>query len=75
MQTVLIILCGLMIVFAGGCAVISVVSGAFPLVAVPASIVAANVAIILAVRGKRRPSFVAFLSLAILDLVIGVPML
>lgn len=75
MQAVLIILCGLMIVFAGGCAVVSVVSGALPLVVVPASIVAANGAIILAVRGKRKPSFLAFVSLALLDLGIGLPML
>jgi hypothetical protein len=64
-----------MIVFAGGCAVVSVVSGALPLVVVPASIVVANVAIILAVRLKRKPSFLAFVSLALLDLGIGLPML
>jgi hypothetical protein len=75
MMTVLIILCVLMIVFAGGCALVAIASGAWPVVAIPGAIVAANVLVILAVRGRRAPAFGAFAALAILDFVIGLPML
>jgi hypothetical protein len=75
MPTVLGILCGLMILFAGGCAIVLLGAGALPIAAIPAAIVAANVLVILALQGKRKPSFGAFAALACLDLVIGVPML
>jgi hypothetical protein len=75
MQMILMILCALMILFAGGCALAALGAGAWPLVAIPSAIVAANVLVILAVLGKRAPSFGAFASLAVIDLVIGLPML
>ena len=75
MRMVLGILCGLMILFAGGCAMVLLGAGALPVAVIPGAVVAANVLVILALQGKRKPSFGAFAALACLDLLVGVPML
>jgi hypothetical protein len=75
MQLLLAMLCVLMILFAGGCALITISVGAVPLAVIPGGIVALNVLVILALRGTRRPSGLAFGILAILDLLIGGVML
>ncbi len=50
-------------------------AGAWPLAAIPGGIVVANLLVILAVRGQRKPAYVAFVVLAGLDLLIGTLML
>lgn len=74
MHVLLVILCVLMIIFAGGCAIMAI-GFATPLAVVPAGIVLANVLVILSIAGKRKPAFAAFFTLAVLDLVVGTPML
>lgn len=75
MRLLLAMLCVLMILFAGGCALITISVGAVPLAVIPGGIVALNVLVILAIQGQRKPSAMAFGILAILDLVIGGVML
>lgn len=71
MRLLLAMLCMLMILFAGGCAVLALGLGGWPIAVIPGGIVALNVLVILAIRGQRRPSAMAFGVLAILDLLIG----
>lgn len=75
MRLLLAMLCTLMILFAGGCTVLALGVGLGPLAAIPGGIVALNVLVILAIRGQRKPSALAFGFLAILDLAIGGTML
>lgn len=71
MRLLLAMLCVLMILFAGGCAVVALGVGLWPIAVIPSGIVALNVLVILALRGNRRPSALAFGLLAMLDLAIG----
>lgn len=71
MRLLLAMLCMLMILFAGGCALLALGLGGWPIAVIPGGIVALNVLVILAIRGQRRPSAMAFGILAILDLLIG----
>ena len=75
MRFLLIMLCGLMVLFAGGCALLAVGVGGAPFAVIPGGIAALNLLVILAAWGRRKPDVLAFAALAILDLVIGVPML
>lgn len=75
MRLLLIMLCGLMILFAGGCALVAIGAGGGPLAVVPGGIAALNLLVILAAWGRRKPDTLAFAALAILDLLIGVPLL
>lgn len=71
MIPILTILCGLAILFAGGCVIMTAGLGALPLAAIPGGIVALNVLVILAIWRRRPPSFTAFVILAALDLLIA----
>lgn len=71
MIPILTILCGLAILFAGGCVIMTVGLGMLPLAAIPGGIVALNVLVILAIWRRRPPSFFAFVVLAGLDLLIA----
>jgi len=75
MMILLVILCMLMILFAGGCALAAFGAGVWPVAVIPAGIVVANVLVIQAVRGLRKPDSVGFVILAALDFMIGGPML
>lgn len=73
----LAILCGLMVLFAGGCALLAAVSlglphniGATPLVLIPGAIAALNVLVLVALFGTRQPHRWAFYVLAGLDAVL-----
>ena len=80
MRFLLIMLCGLVVLFAGGHALLAV--GFFavgipggPFAFVPGGIAALNLLVILAAWGQRKPDVLAFAALAILDLLIGVPLM
>ena len=80
MRFLLIMLCGLVVLFAGGHALLAV--GFFavgipggPFAFVPGGIAALNLLVILAAWGRRKPDVLAFAALAILDLLIGVPLM
>ena len=75
MLLVLTILCLLVILFAGSCAIAMIGAGVWPLAAIPFGIVAVNVLVILSLRGRTKPAYGAFATLAGLDLVIGAFML
>lgn len=75
MMILLVILCMLMILFAGGCAVVALGAGVWPVALIPCGIVVANVLVIQAVRGLRKPDTTGFAILAALDFMIGGPML
>ena len=65
MKIVLTILCGLMILFAGGC---TILAGAAGLVAIiPAGVVVLNVLVLGAMYGFANPAKWVFYTLAILD--------
>lgn len=72
MKIILGIMCGLVVLFAGGCAVILLVSqmtdsGAAILALIPGAIAALNVLVLLALFGRQRPQRWAFYLLAGLD--------
>lgn len=76
MKIILGIICGLVVLFAGGCAVLLLVSqisdsGAAVLALIPGSIAVLNVLVLMALFGRSRPQRWAFYVLAGLD-VIGV---
>jgi hypothetical protein len=74
MKIILAIFCGLMVLFAGGCALILIVdggyssgSGSVALAAVPGSVAALNVVMLLGMFGKQEPQRWAFYLLAGVD--------
>jgi len=72
MKIILGIICGLVVLFAGGCAIMLVVaqatdSGAAALALIPGGIAALNVLVLMALFGKSRPQRWAFYVLAALD--------
>lgn len=72
MKIILGIMCGLVVLFAGGCAVILLISqmtdsGAAVLALIPGGIAALNVLILMALFGKSPPQRWAFYLLAGLD--------
>lgn len=75
MKTILAILCALVVLFAGGCALLLVfseftgTSGAFLFALIPGAIAALNVLVLMGLYGKGKPQPVAFYILAGLDLV------
>lgn len=79
MKIILGIMCGLVVLFAGGCAVILVIaeatdSGAAALALIPGGVAALNVLVLLALFGKQRPQRWAFYVLAGLDVVAAIVM-
>lgn len=79
MKIILGIMCGLVVLFAGGCAVILVIaqatdSGAAALALIPGGVAALNVLVLLALFGKQRPQRWAFYVLAALDVVAAIVM-
>lgn len=72
MKTILAIMCGLVVLFAGGCAVFLLYSqitdsGAAVLALIPGGIAALNVLVLMALFGKSQPQRWAFYVLAALD--------
>ena len=80
MKIILGIICGLMALFAGGCAVVLVFSqmsgdsGAVGFALFPAGIAVLNVLVLMSLFGKSRPKDWAFYVLAGLDVVAAVVM-
>ena len=79
MKIILGIICGLVVLFAGGCAVMLVVaqatdSGAAALALIPGSIAALNVLVLMALFGKSQPQRWAFYVLAGLDVLAAIIM-
>ena len=79
MKTILGIICGLVVLFAGGCAIFLLASqvtdsGAALLALIPGAIAVLNVLILLALYGKSRPQRWAFYVLAALDVAAAVAM-
>ena len=65
MKIILTILCGLMVLFAGGCTILAGAAG--PLAIVPAGLVVLNVLVLGAMHGFANPRKWVFYTLAILD--------
>lgn len=79
MKIILGIICGLVVLFAGGCAVMLVVaqatdSGAAALALIPGGIAALNVLVLMALFGKSQPQRWAFYVLAGLDVLAAIIM-
>ena len=79
MKIILGIMCGLVVLFAGGCAVVLLISqmtdsGAAVLALIPGAIAALNVLVLLALFGKNRPQRWAFYLLAGLDVLAAILM-
>lgn len=79
MKIILGIMCGLVVLFAGGCAVVLLISqmtdsGAAVLALIPAAIAALNVMILMALFGRSRPQRWAFYLLAGLDVLAAIVM-
>ncbi len=77
MKVLLTILCGLMVLFAGGCAVILFLGSgyngmfqSFPFALAAAGVAALNVLVILALFGSKAPQRWAFYVLAALDVIV-----
>ena len=73
------IICGLVVLFAGGCAIMLVVaqatdSGAAALALIPGGIAALNVLVLMALFGKSQPQRWAFYVLAGLDVLAAIIM-
>jgi hypothetical protein len=75
MKIILAIFCGLMVLFAGGCAVILIADGSYSsgsgsvaLAVVPGSVAALNVLMLLGMFGKKEPQRWAFYVLAAADM-------
>ena len=71
MLGVLRILCGLMAVFAGGCAIWCLSAGVVAFALIAGLILGMNVSVLLAVSRRRPPEYAGFAILAALDLVIA----
>jgi hypothetical protein len=65
MKIILTILCGLMILFAGGCTILAGAAG--PVAIIPAGVVILNVLVLGAMHGFASPGKWVFYTLAILD--------
>ena len=79
MKIILGIICGLVVLFAGGCAVVLVMaqatdSGAAALALIPGGIAALNVLVLMALFGKSQPQRWAFHVLAGLDVLAAIIM-
>ncbi|MFO1133444.1 MAG: hypothetical protein U1E16_15720 [Hyphomicrobiales bacterium] len=79
MKIILGIMCGLVVLFAGGCAIVLVFAemtdrGAAALALIPGGVAALNVLILMALFGKSQPQRWAFYVLAGLDLLGAVVM-
>lgn len=79
MKIILAILCALVVLFAGGCAVMLLfnsfgTSGAALLAIIPGGIAALNVLVLMALYGKGRPQRPAFYLLAGLDVLAAIAM-
>ena len=79
MKIILGIICGLVVLFAGGCAIMLVVaqatdSGAAALALIPGGIAALNVLVLMALFGKSQPQRWAFHVLAGLDVLAAIIM-
>lgn len=79
MKIILGIICGLVVLFAGGCAVVLVIaeatdSGAAALALIPGGIAALNVLVLMALFGKSQPQRWAFYVLAGLDVLAAIIM-
>lgn len=77
MRVILIILCGLMVLFAGGCALLFLAGSGFngmfrsvPGGNIPGVIAALNVLVLLALFGFAKPQRWAFYILAVLDVLV-----
>lgn len=77
MKILLAILCGLMVLFAGGCALIFVSGAGYngmfqsvPAAAIPGGIAALNVLVLIALFGTSQPHRWAFYVLAVLDVIV-----
>ena len=73
MKIILAIMCGLVVLFAGGCAVVILfsgfTSGGALLAIVPGAIAALNVLVLMGLYGSSAPQPAAFYVLAVLDVV------
>ncbi|MFO1034823.1 MAG: hypothetical protein U1E15_12395 [Hyphomicrobiales bacterium] len=69
MKYVLIALCGLLVLFMGGCAVLALQVG--PLALIPAGLAALNVMIIVALVLSKKQFLAAFYILGIVDLLVA----
>lgn len=67
MRILLGILCGIMVLFAGGCAIMA--AGAGPVALIPAGIATLNVLVLIALFGTAKPVLWAFYVLAVLDII------
>ncbi len=65
MKTILTVLCGLMVLFAGGCTLLAGAAG--PVIIIPAGVVVLNVLVLGAIYGFANQRKWVFLTLAILD--------
>jgi hypothetical protein len=79
MKVILGIICGLVVLFAGGCAIVLMFaevtdSGAAALALIPGAIAALNVLILMGLFGKSQPQRWAFYVLAGLDVLAAVVM-
>ena len=79
MKIILGIICGLVVLFAGGCAIMLVVaqatdSGAAALALIPGGIAALNVLVLMALFGKSQPQRWEFYVLAGLDVLAAIIM-
>lgn len=70
MKYLLIIMCGIVVLFMGGCAIVSVMAFPFPLI--PGGIAALNLAIIGVILGWRFQWRPAFYTLGAVDLLIAI---
>lgn len=73
MKIILTILCGLMILFAGGCSILALMAG--PLALVPAGVVVLNVLVLGAMYGFANPRRWVFNTLAIIDALVVIILL
>ena len=77
MKIILAIFCGLMVLFAGGCALLLVSGSGYngmfqslPMAAIPGGIAALNVLVLLALFSARTPQVWAFYVLAVIDVLV-----
>jgi hypothetical protein len=83
MKIILAIFCGLMVLFAGGCALILIADGSYyssdsgsvALSVVPGSVAALNVVMLLGMFGKKEPQRWAFYLLAAVDVLAAAALL
>jgi hypothetical protein len=73
MKVLLTILCGIMLLFSGGCVVVLMGNTGFaagPLILIPAAIAILNLLVVTALWGFSRPRRGVFMALAALDLIV-----